>query len=331
MLAELFQSKLPGITTWANPYHSVMLQDNLTLQTVQIGQYERIGDSGKMLLCSDGFDSLGIPAICRCLESSCEWVSIDEIGFLESGLTEYQAAVRKLFDQKHVAAVLRKQSLPFLDELRSRQDVFLVDLDEPYGSIGCVIMASGLGKRFGSNKIMADFDGRPMLQQILDATDGIFAKRIVVTRHTEVADYCKQHGVSFLLHELPFRSDTVRLGLQQMTDTMGCIFCASDQPLLQRETLAALALSFQNGSSYIWRFAYDGIPAAPVLFPQWCYSQLLDLPEGKGGAYVAKQYPDDVYLFPVFDPYTLTDADTPETLEKLLSVYLQRKGAENDP
>ena len=29
--------------------------------------------------------------------------------------------------------------------------------------IGCVIMASGLAKRFGSNKLLAEFDGKPLL------------------------------------------------------------------------------------------------------------------------------------------------------------------------
>lgn len=43
----------------------------------------------------------------------------------------------------------RKQDLPFLNELRSRQDVFVVDLDRPFGHTGCVIMASGMGKRYG--------------------------------------------------------------------------------------------------------------------------------------------------------------------------------------
>ena len=37
--------------------------------------------------------------------------------------------------------------------------------------IGCVIMASGLSTRFGSNKLLADFGGRPMLCRVLDATD----------------------------------------------------------------------------------------------------------------------------------------------------------------
>ena len=29
--------------------------------------------------------------------------------------------------------------------------------------LGCVIMASGLGTRFGGNKLMADFDGQPLI------------------------------------------------------------------------------------------------------------------------------------------------------------------------
>ena len=33
-----------------------------------------------------------------------------------------------------------------------------------FPKLGCVIMATGLGKRFGSNKLMADFCGKPMIQ-----------------------------------------------------------------------------------------------------------------------------------------------------------------------
>ena len=30
-------------------------------------------------------------------------------------------------------------------------------------TVGCVIMASGLSRRFGANKLLADFCGQPML------------------------------------------------------------------------------------------------------------------------------------------------------------------------
>ena len=36
--------------------------------------------------------------------------------------------------------------------------------------VGCVIMASGLARRFGSNKLLADFEGRPLLCRALEVT-----------------------------------------------------------------------------------------------------------------------------------------------------------------
>ena len=37
--------------------------------------------------------------------------------------------------------------------------------------VGCVIMASGASRRFGSNKLLADFCGEPMLCRAFAATD----------------------------------------------------------------------------------------------------------------------------------------------------------------
>ena len=110
-----------------------------------------------------------------------------------------------------------------------------------FPKIGCVIMASGLGKRFGSNKLMADFRGAPMIQRVLDATKGLSSQRVVVTRHEAVADLCRAQGIAVVFHDLPHRSDTVRLGLEAMADLDGCMFLPGDQPLLRRETVAFCA------------------------------------------------------------------------------------------
>ena len=37
--------------------------------------------------------------------------------------------------------------------------------------VGCVIMASGLARRFGSNKLLADFEGRPLLCRALEVME----------------------------------------------------------------------------------------------------------------------------------------------------------------
>lgn len=319
LLSRLFPKPLPGLTTWAEPGKAVYLKKNTSGRTVQVGTYDAglPGTENKMVLQSDGFLSLGIPALKRCMESDETWVSIDEIGYLEARCEAYHEALYELMEKKQLAAVVRRQDLPFLRDICRREDVFLVDLDRPFGNLGCVIMASGQGKRFGGNKLMADFRGEPLICRILDATDGIFARRVVVTRHETVAELCGQRGIPVVLHELPHRSDTVRLGLEYIGNADGCMFCPADQPLLRRETAAALALAAVNDPKSLWRTAFEETPGSPVLFPKWAFPELLCLPEGKGGGIVIQRYPDRLRTVKVRDKYELMDADTPEDLRML--------------
>lgn len=186
--------------------------------------------------------------------------------------------------------------------------------------LGCVIMASGLGKRFGGNKLMADFGGQPMIGRVLDATNEIFDHRIVVTRHADVEAFCKEKGVPVVFHDLPHRSDTVRLGLQAVgTDLDGCLFCPADQPLLSRETILSFARCIEQEKEVIWRAACGNVVGAPVLFPKWAFPELLTLPEGKGGNVLIKKYPEQVRTVPVREEFELWDVDTPEDLKRMLS------------
>lgn len=116
-------------------------------------------------------------------------------------------------------------------------------------TVGCVIMASGLSRRFGANKLLADFCGQPMLCRAFAATAApSISARIVVTRSEEVQALCRAQGVPVLLHSLPGRNDTVRLGLsallEQLPELSGCMFLPGDQPLLRRETVEAMTALF---------------------------------------------------------------------------------------
>lgn len=271
-----------------------------------------------MRVCPEGFLGLGNAALQRCAEADDEWASIDEIGYLETGCPEYCRGIRALMDGKRLAAVVRKQSLPFLEELCRRDDVFLVDLDAPFGNPGCVIMASGLGRRFGGNKLTADFRGKPLIQWTLDATEGIFRRRVVVTRHPAIGELCRGQEIPVVFHDMPYRSDTVRLGLQAiMGEIDSCMFCPADQPLLRWDTVASLALNAFHEDKVIWRTAYGDEVGSPVMFPKWAFPELLALPERKGGSFVLKKYPGQVRLVPVRDKYELMDVDTPEDLKSL--------------
>lgn len=199
-------------------------------------------------------------------------------------------------------------------------------------AIGAVIMASGLATRFGSNKLLADFGGEPMLCRVLRATGGI-SPRIVVTRSEDVHRLCISLGVPVLLHTLPCRSDTVRLGLEALLretpELRGCLFAPGDQPLLERSTVDGLCAAFLRSREKerdIFRLARQesgspAVPGSPVLFGREYFDALLHLPEGKGGGAVIRRFPERVRLFPARHPAETEDADTPEALERLLKIY----------
>ena len=178
-------------------------------------------------------------------------------------------------------------------------------------------MASGLGKRFGGNKLMADFGGKPMILRALQASEALKAHRVVVTRHEDVAKLCQDLGVAVVFHDLPHRSDTVRLGLEALGDVDACMFLPADQPRLLPATVELLVSHWEADQQSILRPSCEETPGSPVIFPGWTFPQLRSLPEGTGGGWVMKQYPERVKTVPISDPYELMDADTPETLAML--------------
>ena len=213
-------------------------------------------------------------------------------------------------------------------------------------TVGCVIMASGLSRRFGTNKLLADFCGQPMLCRAFaaTATPGI-AARIVVTRSEEVQALCRAHGVPVLLHSLPGRNDTVRLGLsallEKQPELSGCMFLPGDQPLLRRETVEAMTERFCQERPYpaewqketereIFRLGFrvrndpSPLTGSPVLFEKGLFQELLTLPQGMGGSVLLRKYPAHVHTVYIADRNELADADTPEALAQLEALVRQK-------
>ena len=185
--------------------------------------------------------------------------------------------------------------------------------------IGCVIMASGQGKRFGSNKLLADFRGRTLIQTALDTTgEELFARKVVVTRSGEVAEICRSQGVPVILHDMPGRNDAVRLGIEAMAGMKGCLFCLCDQPLLTQDTLKRMTDHFVRGEHKIIQLGFGDRRVNPVLFAADYFEELRRLPEKRGGSYLLGLYPEDVGIVEAEREQELCDIDTREDLEELL-------------
>lgn len=101
-------------------------------------------------------------------------------------------------------------------------------------------MASGVGARFGGNKLMAELCDAPLVGHVVRATDGLFSRRVVVTRHADVAALCETLGAQVILHDEPCRNDTVRLGMEAMDGCDSVTFVQGDQPLIRPASIVAL-------------------------------------------------------------------------------------------
>lgn len=237
----------------------------------------------------------------------------------------YALTTRSVGGKDGGGSLLTPEGREWLERYEAYRDACIISNQQLYlehfGNSGCVIMASGLGKRFGGNKLMADFQGKPLISNALSITEKLFSKRVVVTRHADVAKFCMDQKIEVVLHDQPYRSDTIRLGLEALGSGIdSCLFLQSDQPLLRRKTILQLALAASSAPDFIYQAAYGETVGAPVLFPKWAFPELLDLPQGKGGGVLLKKYPEQVHTIQVQDPAELKDIDTPEDLAELLAI-----------
>ncbi|MBQ7534297.1 MAG: NTP transferase domain-containing protein [Stomatobaculum sp.] len=207
----------------------------------------------------------------------------------------------------------------------------------------CIIMASGEGKRFGGNKLLASFRGASLFQNILQVTAPLFQgspeDRLVVTRHMEIASWCRGQGVRVLLHDLPDRNQAIRMGLTALNcleqngtsgrnaadpsgcsgrnAPAGCLFCLSDQPLITEKSLRRMMEAFEKSPDRIIRLVSQEHAGSPVLFPAALFPELAALPPRTGGKEVIHRHPDLVTEVQALFPGELEDVDTPEDLQRL--------------
>lgn len=304
--STLFQQLLPHWTD-EKIITSAQKEDGVYLQTVagsqlQIGSYDPTipGNDKKMCPIEEGFQK----AAESLEEFSSAFAAMDEIGYLEPAW--FQEKITALMEEKNLLAVVRKDAT-FLQTLLQREDVLIVDMDGH--DMGCVIMASGLGKRFGGNKLMAPLGGKTVIAWAMDAAKDVFSRVVVVTRHEDVAALCKERQVECVLHDLPYRSDTVRLGTQQMEACTHCLFLPGDQPFVMKESLQTMALCAANRDG-IWRLGGK----SPSIFPKWTFEELKNLPQGKGGNVLAQKYEESVHSVEEASSWELRDIDTPQDL-----------------
>ena len=186
-------------------------------------------------------------------------------------------------------------------------------------TLGCVVMAAGNARRFGENKLAAGVGGRSLILRALEAVPGEeFETVAVVTQYPEVLDLAGRFRFSAIRNEHPDfgLSHTIRLGLEALGRCDAACFLVSDQPLLKRESVRALAELWRSQPENIAALAHGGVRGNPCIFPARFFPDLLELREDHGGNTVIRRHEEALVLLEVPEE-ELTDVDTPEALKGL--------------
>ena len=186
-------------------------------------------------------------------------------------------------------------------------------------SVGCIVMAAGNASRFGSNKLAARVNGKPLIQLALEAVPRErFSAVAVVSQYPFILELAGRLGFLPVENARPDRgvSHTIRLGLEALPPCDGVLFQVADQPRLRRETVGALVDLWRSHPERIAALGHGGIRGNPCLFPARFFPELLALEGDQGGGAVIRRHPEALLLLETAAE-ELRDVDTQAALAEL--------------
>lgn len=187
--------------------------------------------------------------------------------------------------------------------------------------LGCVILAAGNAVRFGENKLLTEFRGRPLIEWAFAALPAErLAAVTVVTQYAAVAALARNRGFSVVRNEAPELgvSHSVALGTRALKERCeGLLFLVADQPLLGRQTVERILDRFLAEPDKIVVPAAGERQGNPCVFPAALFPDLEALTGDRGGKQLIRRFPERVERVSVA-PQELFDVDTLSDLQKML-------------
>lgn len=156
--------------------------------------------------------------------------------------------------------------------------------------IGGVVLAAGGGRRFGGGKLLAELDGRPLLEHAVGAMLAVPAiERVVVVLGagaTEIAAAADLAGTEPLVCERWEEgiSASLRAGVGALAGdgAEAVLVTLGDQPFVTPGAIAAIADQLDSPAPAV-RAVYEGRPGHPVLIKQELFGPVGEL-RGDAGA-----------------------------------------------
>jgi CTP:molybdopterin cytidylyltransferase MocA len=181
--------------------------------------------------------------------------------------------------------------------------------------IAGLILAAGAGSRFGPEpKLLADLEGRPLLQWAVDAQLAVPALERIVVVLGEGAEHIigdVEFGRAEPIicgHWAEGQSESLRFGLEALTGADKVIVTLGDEPLISSAVLARFVDEPAPA-----RATYDGEPGHPVALGRRELAAVRELRGDRG----ARELLADARMIECSHLCSGRDVDTPNDLEAI--------------
>jgi molybdenum cofactor cytidylyltransferase len=195
--------------------------------------------------------------------------------------------------------------------------------DERGGRVAGVVLAAGLSRRLGQNKLLAALGGEPLVRRtVRRALEAGLDPVLVVVGHERERVEAALEGLDCQTVFNPRyaedgKNGSLKAGISAVPDDVaGTMVILADMPRVESGMMATLLERFRAGRAPLVVSRYGDVTAPPMLYDRSLFVELLSM-QGEGcGKRVVRAHMDRAELVD-WPPEALRDLDVPEDAEAL--------------
>ena len=196
--------------------------------------------------------------------------------------------------------------------------------------ISAIVLAAGEAKRMGQNKVLLPWQGKTLLEHVLDQLLHSQVDEIILVLGHEaerIREKISVQGIKIVVNPAyeEGMSASLRFGLSIMDKAAEAFLVAlGDLPGIREEMINQLIEAFHKAlpRKNIVLPTYRSKPGHPVLFGIRYREEMGRLKGDVGGRQILADHPEDILSLEMDTDEVLQDIDTPEDYRE----YLKRKG-----
>jgi molybdenum cofactor cytidylyltransferase len=270
-------------------------------------------DPGNLLMLGriEGANVIGVPSCARSPKvNGFDWV-------LERVMAGLHVSAQDIMDMGAGGLLMEIESRPSPRESKRA-------LPQKAPEIAAIVLAAGRSSRMGSNKLLADIDGRPMVRRTVEAVLASEARPVIIVIGHEgdkVRSALAGLDVTFVFNpeHLQGLATSLRVGIGSVAmETDGALVCLADMPLVAPGEINKLISAFNRVERRtIIVPVHGGKRGNPILWGREHFTEISRLDGDHGARALLDLHPEEVTEVVMRSDAVLADFDTPESLARL--------------